>query len=200
VSFQVEVSGRGLCEMKAARQMGMVALFGWAAMAAAGQVAPVTDLDASPVGGPAPGAPAMAAAQPFQVASQQVSPVEVLGAFQDSDLKFDVQELMDILRDKRHEGWVLAAYPDPKTSEPLIGAGFTLDLPERVHAQTDAMNAHGFIEPSSEQLWLAAGLPPERLHAILADYNERLAAWKKRKFRRKIVALTPEISEPEARR
>ena len=35
---------------------------------------------------------------------------------------------MDILRDHQHEGWVLAAYPDPNTRRPLIGAGFSLDV------------------------------------------------------------------------
>ena len=50
-----------------------------------------------------------------------------------SDIKFSFARLTEILRDKKHEGWVLAAYPDPKTSDPLIGAGFTLSLPARQH-------------------------------------------------------------------
>ena len=62
----------------------------------------------------------------------------------DSDVKFDLRNLMEILRDRRHEGWVLAAYPDPKTGHPLIGAGFSLDLPERAHPQPDQLNPHAF--------------------------------------------------------
>ena len=48
--------------------------------------------------------------------------------FRDSDIKFSLDSLMDILRDHQHEGWVLAAYPDPNTRRPLIGAGFSLDV------------------------------------------------------------------------
>ena len=93
--------------------------------------------------------------------------------------------LMDMLRDRRHEGWVLAAYPDPKTSRPLIGAGFSLDLPAREHPQNDPFNTHPFIEPSSAQLWQSAGLDLERLQGILEQYNDQLAAWKKKKFQKK---------------
>ena len=39
-----------------------------------------------------------------------------------SDIKFSFATLTNILRHKKHEGWVLFAYPDPKTSDPLIGA------------------------------------------------------------------------------
>src|SRR5581483_4403167 len=53
-------------------------------------------------------------------------PLDPLVNFKSSDIKFNLQSLMDTLRDNRHEGWVLAAYPDPKTSRPLIGAGFSL--------------------------------------------------------------------------
>jgi hypothetical protein len=118
--------------------------------------------------------------------------------FKDSDVKFDLRDLMDTLRDRRHEGWVLAAYPDPKTSRPLIGAGFTLDLPAREHPQRDPLNTHAFIEPSSAELWQAAGLDSERLQGILDQYEKRLALWKKRKFQKKIATLTPEITEDEA--
>jgi hypothetical protein len=48
--------------------------------------------------------------------------------FKDSDIKFSLHSLMEILRDHQHEGWVLAAYPDPNTRRPLIGAGFSLDV------------------------------------------------------------------------
>jgi hypothetical protein len=118
--------------------------------------------------------------------------------FKDSDVKFDLQDLMDILRDRRHEGWILAAYPDPKTSRPLIGAGFTLDLPEREHLQRDPLNPHTFIEPSSAELWQAAGLDAGRLRTILDQYNQNMAAWKAKKFRKKIGTLTPQITDEEA--
>src|SRR5208337_2259251 len=87
--------------------------------------------------------------------------------FEESDIKFQLESLMNILRDSRHEGWVLAAYPDPKTSRPLIGAGFGLDDPATEHVQRDPLNPHPFLEPSTAQLWQAAGLDSERLQAIL---------------------------------
>ncbi|HEX8813551.1 MAG TPA: hypothetical protein VF742_16315, partial [Terracidiphilus sp.] len=75
-----------------------------------------------------------------------VSPgVERLLAFHESEIKFDVEQLMDLLRDKQHEGWVLTAYPDPKTAQPLIGAGFSLDLPAQEHAQRDPLNPNQFL-------------------------------------------------------
>ncbi len=125
--------------------------------------------------------------------------VQELLAFKDSDVKFSLPDLMDILRDRRHEGWVLAAYPDPKTGRPLIGAGFSLDLPEREHPQTDPLNPHPFVEPSSAQLWQAAGLQPVSLEQILEKYHENLAVWKTKRHRRKIIrALDPEITDQEA--
>lgn len=124
--------------------------------------------------------------------------VQQLLAFKDSDVKFHLSDLMEILRDRRHEGWVLAAYPDPKTGRPLIGAGFSLDLPERQHPQNDPLNPHPFVEPSSAQLWQAAGLDPVRLQRILEQYDENLAAWKKKRYRRKISLLAPQITDEEA--
>jgi hypothetical protein len=124
--------------------------------------------------------------------------VEQLLAFTGSDVKFDLRDLMQILRDRRHEGWVLAAYPDPKTGHPLIGAGFSLDLPAREHPQRDQLNPHEFIEPSSAELWQAAGLDPERLQAILDQYDNRMTAWGKKGFRKKIKTLTPQITDEEA--
>jgi GH24 family phage-related lysozyme (muramidase) len=124
--------------------------------------------------------------------------VQILESFKDSDIKFDLRDLMDTLRDKRHEGWVLAAYPDPKTGHPLIGAGFTLDLPERQHAQPDPLNPHAFLEPSSADLWEAAGLAPDRLDAILDQYSIQFAKWKKKGFRRRIPTLEPQITEDDA--
>jgi hypothetical protein len=132
-----------------------------------------------------------------QIASQPDA-VKILQSFQPRDAKFKVDRLMDILRDKRHEGWVLAAYPDPKTSQPLIGAGFSLDLPARVHLQRDPLNPHLFLEPSSAQLWQAAGLDPARLDAVLAQFHDRLDAWSKKGFRRQIWSLDPQITNQDA--
>lgn len=138
-------------------------------------------------------------AEPIQsVRVPMPSAVGLLEDFQNSDVKFALPALIDLLRDKRHEGWVLAAYPDPKTSRPLIGAGFTLDLPERAHPQSDRTNPHPFLEPSSADLWQAAGLAPDRLDEILDQYHARLAAWSKKGFRRRIASLTPQITDAEA--
>jgi hypothetical protein len=116
----------------------------------------------------------------------------------DSDVKFDVRDLMEILRDRRHEGWVLAAYPDPKTGHPLIGAGVSLDLPAREHPQLDPSNSHPFLEPSSAELWEAAGLDPERLQTILDEFNDRMTAWTSKGFRKRIKTLEPQITDEEA--
>ena len=124
--------------------------------------------------------------------------VQQLLDFRDSDVKFDLGRLMETLRDRRHEGWVLAAYPDPKTSRALIGAGFSLDLPAREHPQRDRLNPHSFLEPSSAELWQAAGLDPDRLQRILARYDERMATWNKKKFRKEIKSLNPDISDDDA--
>ena len=128
------------------------------------------------------------------------SSLQPLLDFKDSDVKFNLQMLMNTLRDNRHEGWILAAYPDPKTSRPLIGAGFSLDLPAREHLQRDPLNPTQFLEPSSAELWQAAGLEPERLQTMLEEYDRQLSAWKKKKFRRKIRTneLFPQISEDDA--
>jgi len=124
--------------------------------------------------------------------------VEQLLGFKNSDIKFSLLDLMKVLRDRRHEGWVLAAYPDPKTGHPLIGAGVSLDLPAREHPQRDQLNPHPFIEPSSAELWQAAGLDSKRLQAILDQFDDRLAAWGKNGFRKKIKTLTPQITDEEA--
>ena len=106
---------------------------------------------------------------------------------------------MSLLRDRRHEGWVLAAYPDPKTSRPLIGAGFSLDLPERQHIQTDPLNPHAFVEPSSAELWQAAGLDPARLSLVLEEFNQHLVIYRSmRRYRRRIGVLPAEITDDEA--
>lgn len=172
---------------------------------ASGQQAPATAIpagEASPAPASEPGSLAPALAAPAAVASPEPGPlspaVQLLRDFKSSDVKFDFGELMDILRDRRHEGWVLAAYPDPKTGRPLIGAGFSLDLPARDHPQPDPLNPHPFVEPSSADLWQAAGLDADRLQAILDKYNQQFAHWSKRRFRRKIGTLEPEITDDDA--
>ena len=124
--------------------------------------------------------------------------LRMMEEFKDTDVKFDMKQLVDVLRDRRHEGWVLAAYPDPRTAQPLIGAGFSLDLPEREHPQLDANNPHPFLEPSSADLWQAAGFDPARLDGILKTFYERRRTWSKRTWRRKLYSLPAQISDDEA--
>jgi len=126
--------------------------------------------------------------------------LEPLRLFKESDVKFTLADLMKTLQDSKHEGWVLAAYPDPKTSRPLIGAGFSLDVAATPHVQSDPLNPNSFIEPSAAQLWQAAGLDQDRLQEILDQYASNLKAWQKKNYRRKIRkhTLTPEITNEEA--
>ncbi|HTD54197.1 MAG TPA: hypothetical protein VK670_02365 [Silvibacterium sp.] len=140
--------------------------------------------------------PAVAAPAPLTVPG----PPKPLFDFRDSDIKFNLQSLMNTLRDQRHEGWVLAAYPDPNTHRPLIGAGFSLDVPARAHPQTDPQNPHPFLEPSSAQLWQAAGLDPTLLQTILGRFNRDASTWTTKQYRRKIRmhALAPELTDEEA--
>jgi hypothetical protein len=128
------------------------------------------------------------------------SDLQPLLNFKDSDIKFNLGRLMNTLRDSRHEGWVLAAYPDPKTSRPLIGAGFSLDVPVTQHPQRDPLNPYVFLEPSSPQLWQAAGLDSAKLQSILDEFDRELAAWQKKKYRKKIRTheLTAQLTEEEA--
>lgn len=156
---------------------------------------PPTDLSAGE-----PPAPSFVSPPPATApAAEPVPPaVRQLLGFRESDVKFSLSDLMDVLRDRRHEGWVLAAYPDPKTGHPLIGAGFSLDLPQRDHPQRDPLNPHLFIEPSSAALWQAAGLNPEKLENILRQYNDNLARWRTSRYRREIPLLEPQITEDEA--
>jgi len=124
--------------------------------------------------------------------------VQVLQSFRESDVKFDVDHLMSLLRDRKHEGWVLAAYPDPKTGQPLIGAGVSLDLPARDHPQRDPLNPNPFIEPASAELWQAAGLEPARLNQILDDFHQKLTLWDMHAYRSHIKELPSQITEEEA--
>ena len=136
----------------------------------------------------------------FKRPEQSAPDLEPLHSFKESDIKFNIADLMRILRDSKHEGWVLAAYPDPKTSRPLIGAGFSLDVAATPHAQRDPLNPNSFIEPSTAQLWQAAGLDEDRLQHILDQYDRNLKTWQKKNYRRKIRkhTLTPEITNDEA--
>ncbi len=135
---------------------------------------------------------------PVPAEAAVIPAVKMMEEFKDSDVKFDVNELVNILRDPRHEGWVLAAYPDPRTGQPLIGAGFSLDLPERQHPQTDPLNSHQFLEPSSADLWRAAGFDPGRLNDILNVFYERKRMWSKRMWRRQLYSLAEQVSDEDA--
>jgi hypothetical protein len=148
--------------------------------------------------GQAPAATAEARAPTSSVTSSPVAPV-VLN-FDISGTKFGMESLMRVLKDSKHEGWVLAAYPDPKTSRPLIGAGFSLDVEAREHAQSDPLNTHLFLEPSSAQLWQTAGLDPEQLKVVLEQFDRNLAKWNKKGYRKKIKThqLKPQLTETEA--
>ncbi len=160
----------------------------------AARSAPLAQLN--PVSPAALTAPAAATtSEPVAVPSS----IQPLLDFRPSDVKFSLADLMDLLRDRRHEGWVLAAYPDPKTGRPLIGAGVSLDLPEREHPQTDPLNPHAFVEPSSAQLWQAAGLDPALLQQVLDQFNDNLAGWRTtRRYRHKIWTLDPQITDEQA--
>ncbi len=123
-------------------------------------------------------------------------------SFDISGTKFAVESLMSLLKDRQHEGWVLAAYPDPKTSRPLIGAGFSLDVEASEHVQSDPLNPHQFLEPSSAQLWQAAGLDPGRLQKVLEQFDDNLSKWNRKNYRKKIKAnrLPPQITDAEGLR
>ena len=152
---------------------------------------------------PALTAPGVAPASPVSEATPVFTPspaVRILEDFKQTDVKFDVNELAEILRDRRHEGWVLAAYPDPKTAQPLIGAGFSLDLPAREHPQPDQLNPHSFLEPSSADLWQAAGFDPARLDGILKVFYERRREWSKRTWRKQMMSLPEQISDEGSRK
>lgn len=153
---------------------------------------------------PAPLAPSAVPPQPPPTAYSD-PPISVAASqplldFKSSDIKFELAVLMKLLRDSRHEGWVLAAYPDPTTSRPLVGAGFSLEVAATEHIQGDPLNPNPFIEPSSAQLWQAAGLDPERLHKIIEQFDANLQTWKLKRYRKKSKThrLSPMLSEADA--
>jgi len=122
--------------------------------------------------------------------------------FKDTDVKFKVETLMNILRDRTHESWVLRAYPDPITGRPLIGAGFSLDVKATQHIQRNPQNPYQFIEPSSAELWQEAGFDLARLQNILDQFTRDLEMWTSKEFRKRIRddELVPQLTEEEANR
>ncbi len=134
--------------------------------------------------------------------SQPAPSLQPLLDFKDTDIKFSLWNLMSVLRDRDHEGWVLAPYPDPNTGRPLIGAGFSLDVAASDHPQYDPLNPSQFLEPSSAQLWQAAGLDPERLREILENFDRDFEAWGMKGYRRRIRrhTLRPQVTAEEATR
>ena len=135
-------------------------------------------------------------------ASPLIPSVQPLLDFRNTNIKFNLQSLMYVLRDRNHEDWLLAAYPDPNTELPLIGAGFSLNVAATEHPQWDPLNPNQFLEPSSAQLWQAAGLDPEQLHRILDEFNHNMEVWGTKGYRRRIRAhtLRPQLTEEEATR
>lgn len=160
------------------------------ALSASGQIAGTTSAQA-----PVPAVASDALAIPVPSATPAV---QVLQSFRESDVKFEVDHLMSLLRDRNHEGWVLAAYPDPRTGQPLIGAGVSIDLPGREHLQRDPLNPNPFIEPASADLWQAAGLDPARLNQILDDFHQKLTLWDMREYRSHMGELPSQITGEEA--
>ncbi len=171
-------------------RLGLITLVLAGAVSAFGQAA-----DSVP-----PQASAATASDAPAIPVPAVSPaVQMLQGFRESDVKFDVDKLMRLLRDRDHEGWVLAAYPDPKTGQPLIGAGVSIDLPAREHAQLDVLNPNQFVEAASADLWRAAGLDPQRLNEILDEFHGNLTTWgDMHEYRRHIGELPPQITDREA--
>ena len=176
---------------------------GQRAQAAAQEDLPPLQLVQPPPPSHAPGQPQGSQARPSATLPSKFSSAsQLLVEFNDSGIKFRLERLMNILRDNRHEGWVLSAYPDPKTAQPLIGAGFNLDVRARQHVQRNPGNPHSFLEPSARELWEAAGLDPARLQNILDRFDRDLRAWSRKRFHQKIRAydLPPELTQEEATR
>lgn len=169
------------------------------ATSAPGQTAdnPVATPPADAAVQPSPQSPAASDAPAIPVPSATPA-VQLLQGFRNTDVKFDVDHLMGLLRDRNHEGWVLAAYPDPKTGQPLIGAGVSIDLPAREHLQRDPLNPNQFVEPASADLWQAAGLDSARLNQILDDFHQKLTLWDMHEYRRHISELPSQITEQDA--
>jgi hypothetical protein len=147
---------------------------------------------------PQPAAPSLDLTAPAIPVPVTTPAVQMIQSFNPDSVKFDLDLLIRTLRDRNHEGWVLAAYPDPKTGQPLIGAGVSIDLPAREHPQRDPLNPNPFVEPASAELWQAAGLEPDRLNRILDQFHHNLDAWGKQDYRSRIGELPAQITEQEA--
>ncbi len=180
------------------------AVLGWAAAPASAQSAPAAAQlfpwqAAAESAGPGYGRVSLLASDPTTFESREEPPGRLFES-QQPEIKFKLSDLMETLRDSRHEGWVTAAYPDPKTGRPLIGAGFSLDLPARQHPQLDPLNPHPFLEPSSAELWQAAGLAPQRLEEILDQFDRNSRLWSRRTYQQMILrhSLAPQITDGEA--
>jgi hypothetical protein len=198
VSVEETLEARILQDMKVTIQyLSCAMLVSAMALSAAGHTSPATAGNGQDQLRP-PTTVVLSGAQVDSQAAPVAHTVQQMLNSADSNVKFDIRDLMEILRDRRHEDWVLAAYPDPKTGHPLIGAGFSLDLPAREHLQPDQLNPHPFLEPSSAELWQAAGLDPERLQTILDQFDDQMATWTKKGFRKRIRTLAPQITDEEA--
>ena len=138
----------------------------------------------------------------FRIPPEFSSAPKPLFDLKDSDVKFRVESLMNILRDRTHESWVLRAYPDPITGRPLIGAGFSLDVKATRHFQRNPQNHYQFIEPSSAELWQEAGLDLARLQNILDQFTRDVRMWTNKEFRKRIRygELVPQLADEDASR
>ena len=165
---------------------------------ASGQMAPPTVADAPRASFSVPRA--SVPPEGSDSSPSNINSANVLLKFKDSDIKFRLERLMNTLRDKKHEGWVLTAYPDPATGLPVIGAGFSLSVRETRHVQRNPLNPNPFLEPSSAQLWVAAGLDPRQLQEILDRYDRRLRLWNRQPFYKKILnrELSPDLTSEQA--
>jgi len=96
----------------------------------------------------------------------------------DSDIKFNLRSLMSTLRDTSTK---LGAgrLSDPK-QPPANWRWFQPRSSVREHPQT-IRSIHSFLEPSSAQLWQAAG-STLRAFRPYQQFDQDLAAWSKRKF------------------
>lgn len=189
-----------MSELHARLGLAVVALAMAASALGQTPVSPAAQEPLSPLSGvqpavPAPNSPSDALAIPVPSATPAL---QLLQGFKESDIKFDVDHLMRLLRDRNHEGWVLSAYPDPKTGQPLIGAGVSIDLPAKEHLQRDPLNPNQFVEPASADLWQAAGLDPVRLNQILDDFHQKLTVWDMHEYRSHIPELSSQITEQDA--
>jgi hypothetical protein len=165
---------------------------------ASGQIAPSTVHDSPRASFSAE--PVSVPPERIDSSPSNINSADMLLKFKDSDIKFRLEHLMNILRDKKHEGWVLTAYPDPATALPVIGAGFSLCVRETHHVQRNPLNPNAFIEPSSAQLWQAAGLDPRQLEEILNRYDRRLRLWNRKQFYQKVLnrELSPDLTNEQA--